>query len=371
MQLLSSSGHVPPLSLTSTGSTSAPPPLPTTTVPVSVPPTLAIQHQSQSQSAMQPSVSSLLYLPTSQPSFSSILRTSVATLPVSEPSRPPSKKQKKNSVPISKEAIENELLKRELDAVSARVTSLERELTTFKEKCLILTERIKFFEDQHTKNLHDQYFPPEPEQTPRVTRPAVQPPPCSTPDATPSASPQWLPPHHSSLPAHPTSQPTQVPNSLLNNPETEAEVEPTQSHSVPPTTTCSPPSSPPGLSAPQLSDHCQCMQEINLLKHQMSLITQEIATLTTPSRADVGVRARRSENDRNRRTRRSWSHSRGHPPTKYTSVYQRTPVWLPGLMPPPQPHHNNWKTQSRWSWTSLAGRRATPHPTSVNLIYLN
>ena len=39
-------------------------------------------------------------------------------------SQPPPKKQKKNSVPVSKDAIDNKLLRRELNAASAKNTSL-------------------------------------------------------------------------------------------------------------------------------------------------------------------------------------------------------------------------------------------------------
>ena len=76
-------------------------------------------------------------------------------------SQPPPKKQKKNAVPVYKEAIENELLRRELNAASARVTSLDRELTSYKETVPILSERIKYFEDQHTRQVDDHYFSQE------------------------------------------------------------------------------------------------------------------------------------------------------------------------------------------------------------------
>ena len=403
LQLLSDA--VPPTTLTIAGSTSVfSPPVSTVQAPVSAPPSITMEHQT----ALQPCVSSLLSLPSSlqlQPSSFSISTTSEPTFPVSEPSRPPSKKQKKNSVPISKEAIENELLKRELDAASARITSLERELSTFKEKCFILTERIKFFEDQHTKNLHDQYFPPEPAQPPIVTRPAMQPspcsasgpttsapaaPPCSSPSAIPPAPadvPQWLPQvcSSSSFTAYSASQPTQAAYNLGDDPETELDLETQQSQSVsappsancapscsvPPSAACSSSCSPPRLPAPQSSDPCQCMHEISILKHQVSLITQELATLAPPSRADVGVQARRSENERNQRIRRTWSLGRRPSPPNNTPAYQRPPVWLPGHMPPPQPHQTSWHPQARGSRTSSAGRRGTSHPTSMNLIDLN
>ena len=78
--------------------------------------------------------------------------------PTCPPSAPPTKKFKKNSIQTSKEGIENELLKREINTASARIASIDRELQTYKETCSILTERIKFFEDQKNKELSDKYF---------------------------------------------------------------------------------------------------------------------------------------------------------------------------------------------------------------------
>ena len=85
-------------------------------------------------------VTRLLQMQQTIPSISlaSILSTSIAM----SANQPPPKKQKKITIAVSKEVIENELLKRKLNVSIAKITSHERELYTWKEKCNILSLRI-------------------------------------------------------------------------------------------------------------------------------------------------------------------------------------------------------------------------------------
>ena len=137
----------------------------------------------------------------------------ITSVPVSSVVAPPSKKQKKNSVPTSKSDIENELLKCELSTASAKVASIDRELQTYKETCSILTERLKFFEDQQNQLLQEKYFS-------QIQQSSTQNPP-STLDISPNTSvqPQCLPTSQDNTPTSPAqstplSGPASAPSGL-------------------------------------------------------------------------------------------------------------------------------------------------------------
>ena len=74
-------------------------------------------------------------------------------------SKPPAKRQKKNAVQTTPEAIENELLKREINVAATRTTSLDNTVQDYKTKVYILEERLKFFESRQTSETYHTYFP--------------------------------------------------------------------------------------------------------------------------------------------------------------------------------------------------------------------
>ena len=308
---------------------------------------------------------------------------------------------------MSKDAIENELLKRELNTASARITSLERELSTYKEKCSILTERISYFEDRHTKNLYDQYFPTD--RTPSGPAPARPVPECST-----AWEPSPVPPTSSSEESRsPNSQPvTLESDSQPMNPERETilgseSLPSSDPYSVsPPRPSVQQPSGPysvlpprPGVQEP--TEHCQCLSEISMLKQQISAINQQIGSLscissantvppcsevttqptcppppsscpgyTWSSKADAGVQTRPSESRRDQRMRSERSTRRQDLPARATPPW-RTPVWLPGLTPPTQRSYVSWPPKSGRNVPSSSGRGHPSHSPHINLIDLN
>ena len=315
---------------------------------------------------------------------------------------------------MAKDAIENELLKRELNTASAKITSLERELSTYKEKCFILTERISYFEDKQTKNLYDQYFPTD--QTSSETAPsAPAPAPASSaPECSTAWEPTPAPPTSSSdAPRSPSSHPvTFASDSQPMNPEREtilgSESLPfSDPYSVtPPRPSVQQPSGPysvlpPRPRVPQPTEHCQCLSEISVLKQQISVINHQIASLscissasavppsseeitqpacppplsscsgyTWSSKADVGVQTRPSESRRDQRMRGERSARRPDLPARATPPL-RTPVWLPGLAPPMQRSYVSWPPKSRTNAPSSSGRRNPSHSPHINLIDLN
>ena len=227
--------------------------------------------------------SSAQFLPLSVPSVFHLANPASTALP--KPAAPPPKKQKKNSVPVSKEAIDNELLKRELNTASARITSLDRELQSYKETCSILSERIKFFETQHTQQTYNRYFsaPSLPEATPpgasssgpSLTTPPPAPSPCPPPPSTepPTTAAQDRaaqcsppPPSTRTSPAPSTEEPT-------------AFISPEPQCSAPNDHAASSGPSPPKPRVPQPSGHCQCTLKLMAMQGQMDDLVAIVSQL--------------------------------------------------------------------------------------------
>ena len=224
------------------------------------------------------SAASLTLQPSLPPSLVSSLplpRTSAIVLPAAQP---PPKKQKKNAVPVSKEAIDNELLRREINAASAKITSLDRELKTSQETCSILSERIKFFEDQHSNQLFEKYFSPAQSSghLPPNPPPASAPPPPVAPSAPPPPVASSAPP-----PVTEPSSPTQHPPSQSENISLGRSM-PSPGWQPPPNT---PPPDSPEQSAPQPSvprpgSQCHCLGLLSEMKVKLVGMNQQLSILT-------------------------------------------------------------------------------------------
>lgn len=77
----------------------------------------------------------------------------------SQPATTTAKRKTKSSVPITPEQARNDFLQAELAAAQARIVQLDAAIKEKDERVAVLMARIKIFEDENTKNLHDKYFP--------------------------------------------------------------------------------------------------------------------------------------------------------------------------------------------------------------------
>ena len=260
-------------------------------LPISAPPSISLpgsstfSFQTASTSALQshpfqatiPGPTPVISAP--DPSFSLPAFQTPPIISLPPASQPPPKKQKKNSVPVSKEAIENELLRRELNAASARVTSLDRELTSYKETVAILSERIKYFEDQHTRQVHDHYFSQEQvsENTPDI--PTYQPSP-APPAAPAPPSPTSCPPPAAHTEPETRSSETR-PQSPCPTSHSDRTPPVLPSDYPPPGPAVPPPTeAAPRPSVPAPSGHCNCVLELAAVKFQIHDINQQLALLS-------------------------------------------------------------------------------------------
>ena len=334
-------------------------------------------------------------------------------------SQPPPKKQKKNSVPVSKDAIDNELLRRELNAASAKITSLERELKTSMETCSILSERIKYFEDKETQQIHDKYFSqeqPSSGHTQSDSTDLPSPPPagsCSSPSPTPSSS---------LLGSPTTTPPERAPPPPPSGPSTAQDR--ADASACPPSSASPPPTSPPvptstsgptvninttRPSVPMPSGHCHCTLELAIMRNQIESINHQLSALTNasnpvppppsePMNTSSNVLpdpATTVHNDgqpeapedaissENRNSQASQTEPPPHPRTRQTKPRvqlntppaqappptSRPPVWLPGRAPASLSQPSCWPPRSARSRQSTRTRRA-PVPVS-DLIDLN
>ena len=365
-------------------------------------------------------------LPSPYPSMSS---TPAPTAPILVPdstlapvSQPPPKKKKKNSVPVSKDAIENELLRRELNAASAKITSLEREVKNYSEKCSILTERIKYFEEKQTQEIHEKYFSREQSpgghtQTESTGSPSAPP---ATPSSSSPSSPASEPVIDLTDPLPPPTQPS-IPSPAPARTATGTHSPPSAS---PPASTPSDPASSPGptvnittarLSVPQPSGHCNCTLELAVMRKQIENIHHHLAALTSsgtsvppPSPEPVDPTSNEDPTPTPDPGPPTTVHNDGQPevpgassssestnsqasqtlPPLNTRIrpvkrkvllntppapahYPRPPVWLPGRAPPPMPQSTaSWPPRSSWSRSRPRVSR-TPEPTVSDLIDLN
>ena len=290
--------------------------------------------------------------------------------------RPPQKKQKKNAVPKSKEAIENELLKREINAASAKITSLERELKTYVETCSILSERIKFFENQHTQQLQERYFPqthptqPSP-PTPTSTTSVDQQGSCAS-DSPPSSAHSATVPQPGNLPPQQGSQADRTHSAPSPTPTSSAQTDsvndtpipkgnqaassqsafnaPQQPNITTPTTQAGSPSP----DCPEVSS-CPCSPHITSLKSQIDVINQQLTFLTTvvnhlhfsPSASAPGTSTNESAAPVNESRDTSSQTKAPYQSTQRrfilpTPVFSRPPAWLPGCAPPPSSRPPAW-----------------------------
>ena len=244
-------------------------------------PTISIHPDLLSYSAASPAV-----LPSLSPSLMPSLplpSTSSILLPAAQP---PPKKQKRNAVPVSKEAIDNELLRREINAASAKITSLDRELKTSQETCSILSERIKFFEDQHTNQLFEKYFSPGNPTNPNSNNPAQSSdhiPPSPPPPATapPPVAPSSPPPATEPSPPSPCPPLQSDVNTLVSSlssplsrqppPNTSPHVSPAEQLGTSPA---------PQPSVPPPGSQCHCLSLLSEMKVKLVGMNQQLSILT-------------------------------------------------------------------------------------------
>ena len=350
------------------------------------------------------------------------LQPSVLPLPARAP---PSRRQKRNAVQTNPEAIENELMKRELSAASAKISSLERKLKDSEETCFILSERIKYFENIQTEQLHTRYFGPSqssysasqspPDYIPSAPpAPSTQPPPGYTPSAPPAPSTQPPPGYTPSAPPAPStpsapSPPCSGSTSHVHS-TTPSVPQPTSAHSSsatsdPPTTSANASGTPSTAtsgasstgSAGSGSAHgslYHCCADMQSLRAEVTLLQQQINSLTNmvngmhmqPSSApdlppSTHIPSNNSSSDNTSNSRASNKPAKNQHPSVNRRFLLPTPpsgacppVWMPGCEPtPPVSHSQNNGDKARYRRRQSRARQSQRplQPHVADLIDLN
>ena len=95
----------------------------------------------------------------------------------------PPKKKTKTFIPITAEQTRIGFLEKELCAAQSRIVQLDASLKDKDQRVSVLMARIKIFEDENTRTVHEKYFP--------ASNTTSQPPRCpSANSAPPSIDPQ-------------------------------------------------------------------------------------------------------------------------------------------------------------------------------------